>query len=190
MHCKIGGTQGPLGYVNALGATRLVHWLILVAPSCLRSHNARYIMLKSLIKSCCRSDPMHIPSTHLQPHKKSFGKLAKCSRTSPLHWEWDSRLVGGLPSPVQMMTNPVQRLKVHRMSRVILLPGNFTQDHIYLSDLFYHIILLHKGSIKRSIIQFMMKWIWPHYNILSGLSWCSWRMVPIVSRHNDTCITY
>ena len=49
MHCEIGGTQGPLGYVNALGATRLVHWLILVAPSCLRSHNARYIMLKSLI---------------------------------------------------------------------------------------------------------------------------------------------
>ena len=41
-------TQGPLGYVNALGATRLVHWLILVAPSCLRSHNARYIMLKSV----------------------------------------------------------------------------------------------------------------------------------------------
>ena len=48
MHCEIGGTQGPLGYVSALGATRLVHWLILVAPSCLRSHNARYIMLKSL----------------------------------------------------------------------------------------------------------------------------------------------
>ena len=48
MHCEIGGTQGPLGYANALGATRLVHWLILVAPSCLRSHNARYIMLKSL----------------------------------------------------------------------------------------------------------------------------------------------
>ena len=48
MHCEIGGTRGPLGYVSALGATRLVHWLILVAPSCLRSHNARYIMLKSL----------------------------------------------------------------------------------------------------------------------------------------------
>ena len=48
VHCEIGGTQGPLGYVNALGATRLVHWLILVAPSCLRSHNTRYIMLKSL----------------------------------------------------------------------------------------------------------------------------------------------
>ena len=44
-------TQGPLGYASALGATRLVHWLILVAPSCLRSHNARYIMLKSLIIS-------------------------------------------------------------------------------------------------------------------------------------------
>ena len=43
--------SGALGYVNALGATRLVHWLILVAPSCLRSHNARYIMLKSLIKN-------------------------------------------------------------------------------------------------------------------------------------------
>ena len=41
-------TQGPLGYVSALGAMRLVHWLILIAPSCLRSHNARYIMLKSL----------------------------------------------------------------------------------------------------------------------------------------------
>ena len=26
----------------------LVHWLILMAPSCLQSHNARYIMLKSL----------------------------------------------------------------------------------------------------------------------------------------------
>ena len=51
MHCEIGGTQGPLGYVNALCATRLVHWLILVAPSCLRSHNARYIMLKSLINA-------------------------------------------------------------------------------------------------------------------------------------------
>ena len=48
MHCEIGGTQGSLGYVSALGATRFVHWLILVAPSCLRSHNARYIMLKSL----------------------------------------------------------------------------------------------------------------------------------------------
>ena len=43
--------SGPLGYVSAWGATRLVHWLILVAPSCLRSHNARYIMLKSLIIS-------------------------------------------------------------------------------------------------------------------------------------------
>ena len=42
--------QGPLEYVNALGATRLVHWLILVVSSCLRSHNARYIMLKSLNK--------------------------------------------------------------------------------------------------------------------------------------------
>ena len=40
-------TQGSLGYVNALGVTRLVHWLIMMAPSCLRSHNARYIMLKS-----------------------------------------------------------------------------------------------------------------------------------------------
>ena len=48
MHCEIGGTQGSLGYVSALGTTRLVHWLILVAPSCLRSHNARYTMLKSL----------------------------------------------------------------------------------------------------------------------------------------------
>ena len=38
MHCEIGGTQGPLGYVSALVA----------APSCLRSHNARYTMLKSL----------------------------------------------------------------------------------------------------------------------------------------------
>ena len=52
MHCEIAGTQGPLGYVNALGATRFVHWLILVAPSCLRSHNARYIMLKSLNNTC------------------------------------------------------------------------------------------------------------------------------------------
>ena len=49
MHCEIGGTQGPLGYFNALGATRLVHWLILVTTSCLRSHNVRYIMLQSLI---------------------------------------------------------------------------------------------------------------------------------------------
>ena len=32
----------------------IVHWLILVAPSCLRSHNARYITLKSLnINQCC-----------------------------------------------------------------------------------------------------------------------------------------
>ena len=46
MHCEIGGTKGPRGSVNALGATRLVHWLILVAPKCLRSHNARCIMLK------------------------------------------------------------------------------------------------------------------------------------------------
>ena len=41
--------QGPLGYVSARGATRLVHWLILMAPWCLRAHNAWYIMLKSLI---------------------------------------------------------------------------------------------------------------------------------------------
>ena len=54
MHCEIGGTQGPLGYVSALGAMRLVHWLILVAPSCLRSHNAQYIMLKSLIITYCQ----------------------------------------------------------------------------------------------------------------------------------------
>ena len=47
MHCEIGGTKGPLGSVNALGATRLVHWRIRVALECLRSHNARYIMLKS-----------------------------------------------------------------------------------------------------------------------------------------------
>ena len=47
MHCEIGGTQGPLRYVSALGATRLVHWQILVAPSC-QSYKAHYIMLKSL----------------------------------------------------------------------------------------------------------------------------------------------
>ena len=51
VHCAIGGTQGPLGYVSALGARRLVHWLILMTPSCLRSHNACYIMLKSLNKT-------------------------------------------------------------------------------------------------------------------------------------------
>ena len=49
MHCEIEGTQGPLGYISACGATRLVHWLIPVAPSCLQSHNAQYIMLKSSI---------------------------------------------------------------------------------------------------------------------------------------------
>ena len=38
-----------------IGATRLVHWLILVAPSCLHSHNARYIMLKSLIRAFAAS---------------------------------------------------------------------------------------------------------------------------------------
>ena len=48
VHCEIGCTQGPLGYVSALSAACLVHWLILVAPWCLRSHDARYIMLKSL----------------------------------------------------------------------------------------------------------------------------------------------
>ena len=66
MHCEIGATQGPLGYVNALGATRLVHWLILVAPSCLRSHNARYIMLKSLshyLKQCWPDSLMHMGGT-------------------------------------------------------------------------------------------------------------------------------
>ena len=59
--------QGPLGYVNALGATRLVHWLILIAPSCLRSHNARYIMLKSLINICFRwtLDTWNSSSWHL-----------------------------------------------------------------------------------------------------------------------------
>ena len=31
-NCEVGGTQEPLGYVSALGATRLMHWLILVAP--------------------------------------------------------------------------------------------------------------------------------------------------------------
>ena len=48
VHCEIGGTQGPLGFVSALGAMHLMHCLVLVAPSYLRSHNARYIMLKSL----------------------------------------------------------------------------------------------------------------------------------------------
>ena len=62
MHCEIGGTQGPLGYVSALGATRLVHWLILVAPSCLRSHNAQYIMLKSLIHMLAKGAP-NVPPT-------------------------------------------------------------------------------------------------------------------------------
>ena len=45
MHCEIGGTKGPRGSVNA--PTRRVHWRIRVAPECLQSHNARYIMLKS-----------------------------------------------------------------------------------------------------------------------------------------------
>ena len=47
MHCEIGGTKGPRGSGNARGAKRRVQWRIRVAPECLRSHNARYIMLKS-----------------------------------------------------------------------------------------------------------------------------------------------
>ena len=47
VHCEIGGTKGPRGSVSARGAKRRVHWRIRVAPECLRSHNARYIMLKS-----------------------------------------------------------------------------------------------------------------------------------------------
>ena len=67
MHEIAWTTQGPLGYVSALGATRLVHWLILVAPSCLRSHNARYIMLKSLSAFCvkCNEFPLFF-SSHWQ----------------------------------------------------------------------------------------------------------------------------
>ena len=42
-------TQGPPGYVSALDTSRLAYWLILVTLLCLQSHNARYIMLKSLI---------------------------------------------------------------------------------------------------------------------------------------------
>ena len=49
-HCEIEGTQGPLGYVSVREATLFVHWLILVAPSNLRSPNGRCIMLKPLIK--------------------------------------------------------------------------------------------------------------------------------------------
>ena len=45
----------PLWYVTALGFTGLVHWLILVAPLCLWSHNAWYIMLKSFNKTQPRS---------------------------------------------------------------------------------------------------------------------------------------
>ena len=46
-HCEIGGTKGPRWSVIALGAICLVHWRIRKAPECLRSHNARYIMIKS-----------------------------------------------------------------------------------------------------------------------------------------------
>ena len=46
--CEIGGTQGPLEYVNARGATRLVHWLILVRASDL--HNARATILNPFNK--------------------------------------------------------------------------------------------------------------------------------------------
>ena len=42
---------GPLGHIGALGATRLVQRLIFVAPSCLPSHNAPYIILKSMTKT-------------------------------------------------------------------------------------------------------------------------------------------
>ena len=88
MHCEIGGTQGPLGYVSALGAIRLVHWLILVAPSCLRSHNARYIMLKSL------SNP---PIAHCHPLLWGGGILVD-------HWSTISSsrgiMVGALFCPI------------------------------------------------------------------------------------------
>ena len=42
------GTQRALRYISTLGAFCLLHWLIPIAPSCLQSRNARYIMLKSL----------------------------------------------------------------------------------------------------------------------------------------------
>ena len=54
----------PLGYVSRLGATRLVHWLALVAPSCLRSHNARYVMLKSFKQLWDRCQSFCILSTN------------------------------------------------------------------------------------------------------------------------------
>ena len=43
------GSEALAGYSDMSGATRLVHWLILVVPSCLRSHNAWYIMRKSFL---------------------------------------------------------------------------------------------------------------------------------------------
>ena len=43
-------------------ATRLVHWLILVASSCFPSYNARYIMLKSFNKRCHSFSPEFVPS--------------------------------------------------------------------------------------------------------------------------------
>ena len=48
MLSEIGGTQGLFKYVSALVAMRLMHWLILIAPSCLWPYNAQYIMLKYL----------------------------------------------------------------------------------------------------------------------------------------------
>ena len=49
MFCEMGSTQGSLRYVSALNTMHLVPWLILIAPLCLWSLNARYIILKSFI---------------------------------------------------------------------------------------------------------------------------------------------
>ena len=44
--CEIEGTQGPLGYISTLST---MHFFILVASPCLRSHNAQHTtILKSL----------------------------------------------------------------------------------------------------------------------------------------------
>ena len=65
MHCEIGGTHGPLGYIRELGAMRLLHWVILVALLCLRFHNARYIRLKSLTKPLPNPTQFTGPNTAL-----------------------------------------------------------------------------------------------------------------------------
>ena len=102
MHCEVGSTQGPLGYVS----TRRVHWRIRVAPECLRSHNTRTSCLNLITTSIKWFSYITKPKFASEIPKRTMAK-----------WQWNAQdCATGLQDRRKRECNPVTSVECVSLS--------------------------------------------------------------------------